>query len=517
MDSEFARRGCFKPVRVMPGDAARRLGALLRAEQERVKPEWSKGLAAASRAFFEIGCHPVILDHVRKILGNDIILWGASIQSRVPGAVHPWHSDMETCAPDARAVSVWLGLEGTTRESSLLAIPGSHLYGPTIQEVRKEHGKARNDTTANDVLTWARERDATAVLDQPEVTDGEALIFDGRLWHGSDNRSQAPRHALLLQFAAADMAIRIPDLTQLDWPFRFLESPLPPCVLVSGNASDSHNRIVPPPYANGFAERPPLTPAVFHASPAPDPDTRPEANGWSYRHLFGGCTPNADVFAAHVSTLLPGMTPHPPQGHEEEEIKLMLDGEASLTLPEVSGKHVVRSGEFVHFPYWLTHTLTSLSSKPIHYVVIKWRGTGPKPKEACLPFGKFSANATAESSEPFATRLACEGPTVFLRKLHVHTTTLAPGAGYPPHADAHDVLFVVMEGTVETMGLRASATDLILCPAGFAHGMHNPGDKPARYLVIELHGRQDTATGAALAPQRTPSLWDRIIGLIRSI
>lgn len=514
MDNEFASRGCFKPVRVMPGDSAHRLGALLRAEQDRVKPEWSKGFASASRAFFEVGCHPVILDHVRKILGNDIILWGASIQSRVPGAVHPWHSDMETCAPDAKAVSVWLGLEGTTRDSSLIAIPGSHRYGVTIQEVRKEHGKARNDTTAENVLAWSRERDAKAELDQPEVTDGEALIFDGRLWHGSDNRAQAPRHALLLQYAAADMAIRIPDLTQLDWPFRFLESPLPPCVLVSGNASGSHNRIVPAPYANAFADRPPLVPAVFHASPAPDPDTRPEANGWSYRHLFGGCTPNADVFAAHVSTLMPGMTPHPPQGHEEEEIKVMLNGEASLTLPEVAGSHALRTGDFVHFPYWLTHTLTSLASTPIHYVVIKWRGTSSRPKDTCLPYGKFSTNVET-GSEPFATRLACEGPTVFLRKLHVHTTTLAPGAGYEAHADAHDVLIVVMEGVVETMGLRACATDLVLCPAGFAHGMKNVGENTARYLVIELHGRQDTATGAALRNPQRVKFWMRFFRTAR--
>jgi hypothetical protein len=83
------------------------------------------------------------------------------------------------------------------------------------------------------------------------VSDGEALIFDGRLWHGSYNAlEKETRLALLLQNAKADRPVRIHDPKQLEWPFRFLESPRPPVVCVSGQGDGSINRLVPPPAAD---------------------------------------------------------------------------------------------------------------------------------------------------------------------------------------------------------------------------------------------------------------------------
>jgi len=46
-----------------------------------------------------------------------------------------------------------------------------------------------------------------------------------------------------------------------------------------------------------------------------------------------------------------------------------------------------------------------------------------------------------------------------------------------------------MEGAVETIGHRLEPADLAFFPAGEAHGIHNPGDVPARYVVFEFHGR----------------------------
>jgi hypothetical protein len=72
--------------------------------------------------------------------------------------------------------------------------------------------------------------------------------------------------------------------------------------------------------------------------------------------------------------------------------------------------------------------------------------------------------------------------------LHCHVSTLAPGAGYAPHIDAHDAVIVVLEGEVQALGERARPFDLIFCAAGEPHGMHNPGPATARYVVFEFHG-----------------------------
>ena len=77
------------------------------------------------------------------------------------------------------------------------------------------------------------------------------FAFDGRLWHGSRNTSKGrTRYALLLQYASANTPIRIPRFEWSEWPFEFLQSPRPPCILARGRASDLNvNRIVAPPTA----------------------------------------------------------------------------------------------------------------------------------------------------------------------------------------------------------------------------------------------------------------------------
>ena len=46
---------------------------------------------------------------LKPLLGDDIILWGASVMIRKAGDVHDWHTDIESSARDGRFVSVWVG------------------------------------------------------------------------------------------------------------------------------------------------------------------------------------------------------------------------------------------------------------------------------------------------------------------------------------------------------------------------------------------------------------------------
>jgi ectoine hydroxylase-related dioxygenase (phytanoyl-CoA dioxygenase family) len=71
---------------------------------------------------------------------------------------------------------------------------------------------------------------------QPEMRDGQAIVFDGRLWHASHNTEEKPRAALLLQYAALGTPILIPDYRHLEWPFRIV-STSPRSVLVSGKGN----------------------------------------------------------------------------------------------------------------------------------------------------------------------------------------------------------------------------------------------------------------------------------------
>ena len=211
--------------------------------------DWNKSLAATSRPFFKLAIHPKIIDIVADLLGDDIMLWGASIQSRKRRAIHPWHSDIETALHPQRTVSVWIGLKGVSRDSCPILIPYSHRFGLTFQEERKNRGLDRNDVREGAVAAWAGERDARSEVLVPDMSDGDAIFFDGQLWHGSRNVSRRNRRAILLQYATPSTEIRIPDLNYLDWPFVLLDQPRPPCIMIRGSSNGTVNRYVSPPPA----------------------------------------------------------------------------------------------------------------------------------------------------------------------------------------------------------------------------------------------------------------------------
>jgi quercetin dioxygenase-like cupin family protein len=499
MLEQFAQAGFLGPVRVLTEGECRRL---LRAFDLRPQPalDWEKGASATSRAYYEIATWPPILDAVSELLGGDVILWGTSIQRRVPHAVHPWHSDIESSAPDSRTVSVWIGLEGTTPESSLLALSRSHRLGMTVQQVRHENGWSREDADVDDLVDWARQRDGECELIELGATDGDAVFFDGRLWHGTHNVSNRVRRALLLQYGAPDTRIRLPDLNWLDWPFQQLDRPRPPCLILRGSASEGVNRIVPAPMADSQVGQPIRLTSRIH--PLRLPLSSDEA--WKPFPAFDGSTAVLPRVECHASVLAPGCSPHPPHQHPEEELLLLLAGEVELDL--VTERRQLLPGQFVHYPSNFAHTLQTTGDEPATYVMFKWRGESTEADRA-LPFGEFD---TAGES-----RVLIDGSTRYLRKLQSHLTVLAPGEGYEPHADAYDVAIVVIEGELETIGSRAAPNDVIFYAAGEPHGMRNVGDEAARYVVFEFHGRTSLASGAP-SPARaffeelvTPRHWKR--------
>jgi len=118
---------------------------------------WNKGAAASDPLLYKFATTPVLVSHLRRLLGNNILLWGASLVVREPGHVHPWHCDIESSDPAGGFVSVWIGIENTSRESALQLIAGSHRIGKTIQQVAHERGLRRGKPSAGGVLYWARE------------------------------------------------------------------------------------------------------------------------------------------------------------------------------------------------------------------------------------------------------------------------------------------------------------------------------------------------------------------------
>jgi non-heme Fe2+,alpha-ketoglutarate-dependent halogenase len=225
----FARtRGYFYPSDVRPGDVF---------YQDAL---WFQSLHALSPAIAAVGRRAEIVDRVASLLGDDLLQWAGIRFEQAPGAALHWHTDTEF--DYFRSVGVWLGIQGTTPETALKIIPGSHRYATTPEDLQREHGLAYGDLTSDgDVERWLGHSEPAAdpVIQRVPVRDGEFVLLDGKLWHASDNPGPIERVAMGL-----DQRIRIP-LTYLH-PVIFDPTP-PPCLLVRGEDRFGRNRLVDPP------------------------------------------------------------------------------------------------------------------------------------------------------------------------------------------------------------------------------------------------------------------------------
>jgi mannose-6-phosphate isomerase-like protein (cupin superfamily) len=328
-------------------------------------------------------------------------------------------------------------------------------------------------------------------LVKPDMGNGDAIFFDGRLWHGTDNRNRSgERLALLLQYAAANRPVRIPDLRQLDWPFRFVSEPLPPVILVRGTDGAGGNRLVPPPPPASRGT--PMVETAIHAFPLPLDESEP-AKPWHPLPAFRGPTRSLADMSCHASVLVGGHVPHPPHQHIEEEILIVLHGEVELTIPNGPSDpsprlERLRPGSFVYYPAWQWHTIRNPGTSRVGYLMFKWQSPlRPGNGQLGTQVIRLEDVSLPEAAPAFWQQRLMEGPTGCLGKLHVHVTVLAPGAGYEPHRDAYDVAIVPISGTVETLGQSVRPTSVIYYGAGESHGMRNIGTDPARYLVFEFH------------------------------
>lgn len=484
LKQSFERMGYVGPIPFLTSAECLLVQNCIQRGEFAAPQSWSKGLAVRDQLIYGIATKPGLLKWLAQLIGPDVYLWGAQVIAKEPGEVHPWHTDIETSLPTGRFVSVWIGLENTSPKSALQYISGSHLIGKPVQQVAHERQVDRPDRTAERVLAWARDARPDADLVETDVRDGDAVLFDGRIWHGSLNAGDRPRRALLLQYAAANQKIRIPDLDKtMNWPFAY-KAASPPAITVLGRARGYQNLVAPP---QDKRLHQPVLAALEAVS-----DGKP----WTPHSLVSGKSASAGRLNVHFSLLQPGHSPHAPHAHIEEEILIVVEGEAEVILPEVLGDpapaiHRLRPGDFTYYPAYRWHTIRNSSAKPIVYIMFKWRGTslGLTPHAAAGVF--LDGNESASADKPFQTKLVFEGATHFLNKLHAHRSVLLPGGGYEPHADPYDVLIVLFQGTVRTMGRTMTAPAFFYHPVGSLHGIRALADSPARYLVVEMHGAKE--------------------------
>jgi hypothetical protein len=186
---------------------------------------------------------------------------------------------------------------------------------------------------------------------------------------------------------------------------------------------------------------------------------------------------------------------------------LLLAGEMDVIVPEshaFKGRErvPVRTGQAIYYPSSFPHTLETTSEEPATYVVLEWTNYRRTYSSAVKRFSVFDLALDEEVTDGFVSRLVFREPTHYLQKLQCHTTVATPGRGQEPHIDEYDVVLVLLEGEMETLGDRAGAHDVVLYAAGETHGWFNTGQETAKLVAFEFHG-----ITASMASRLASSAW----------
>ncbi|MEM6582959.1 MAG: phytanoyl-CoA dioxygenase family protein [Pseudomonadota bacterium] len=143
--------------------------------------------------------NPQVLNTLTGVLGEDIFLYENSLVYKPSGRANavPWHQDFLSRPDEPMKYIAWITLDPVTEANGTLkVIPGSHRQG--YLPWKRIKGETHHDRVLEE---YVKEEDAVYV----EMAAGDALIFDARLLHSSDEcHSDDPRRAYRISYQGFD-------------------------------------------------------------------------------------------------------------------------------------------------------------------------------------------------------------------------------------------------------------------------------------------------------------------------
>ena len=156
-----------------------------------------------SPVVYEILRHERIVDHVKDILGDDVVGWGAHCLCKLPadGKQISWHQDASYWPlTPSRTVTAWLAVDDSDMENACMRfVAGSHRRGHIDYRASEVSEQNVLNQTVEDAEQYGE-----VVYDELEA--GEISLHSDLLLHGSDvNRSNRRRFGLTLRYCAAEV------------------------------------------------------------------------------------------------------------------------------------------------------------------------------------------------------------------------------------------------------------------------------------------------------------------------
>ena len=188
--------GLVKSLTQLSSDKILKLNAALNKYLEDHRDEnneFVSGLYEKDSKFLEFALYPEIIEEVKQLIGEDIILWGSSLfcKKGKNGNETPWHQDGEYWPiKPLESVTVWLSIDEVTEDNGPLQyIPGSHLD----KKLAEHNTLESKNVTLNQSLKNIDEIKHKAK--SVHLKSGMFSLHDVYLFHGSRANNSGKRRA----------------------------------------------------------------------------------------------------------------------------------------------------------------------------------------------------------------------------------------------------------------------------------------------------------------------------------
>ena len=197
--------------------------------------------------FDQLMRHPAILELVRPILGDDLMVWTTHIYPKEPGDGRfiSWHQDSAHWGLDSNQVlTVWVALTNATRENGCMRmLPGSHHNGQVEHQDTRDR---KNFLTRGQTILNGIDEDQSVWV---ELKAGEVSIHHVDMFHASTpNRSGQRRVGVAIRYitpAARQTRIDVDYATLVSGEDRFghFKEEIAPVSTMSSDAIAFHEHV----------------------------------------------------------------------------------------------------------------------------------------------------------------------------------------------------------------------------------------------------------------------------------
>lgn len=210
---DYWRDGFAFPIEVLSADEAKAIRAEIEAIEAAPPQTLTRPLAKYLRTNIHIvlprvarmARHPQIVDAVKKVLGPDLLCWGAEFFTKEAHTkkIVSWHQDLTYwgLGHGEHEVTAWVALSPATVESGCMKfVPGSHKNQilPHVDTFDENNLLSRGQ----EMSVKVDEKDAVPVVLMP----GEMSLHHGRMFHASGpNVSDDRRMGLVIRYITPEM------------------------------------------------------------------------------------------------------------------------------------------------------------------------------------------------------------------------------------------------------------------------------------------------------------------------